>query len=232
MDGNGRWAKRKRLPRVAGHRAGAKAVRRAIEFSVEQGIEVLTLFALSIENRNSRPASEVQLLMSLFLESLENNTKELREKNICVRIVGDRSDLSDKLLRQIHETEDETKNNNGLTLAIAINYSGRWDILQATQRIATAVSEKKIAADAITEAIFQEYLCLSDLPEPDLLIRTSGEQRISNFMLWQFAYTEMFFPEVYWPDFNATVYQEALDIYASRERRFGLTGEQAELQNA
>jgi len=229
MDGNGRWAKRRKLPRVAGHRAGRKSVRRVIEFAVEHGIEVLTLFALSIENRNARPASEIQLLMSLFLDSLEKNTGELHEKNVRVRIIGERSDFSDKLRRQINKTEETTKNNTGLTLVIAINYSGRWDIVQAAKRAAADIFENKRTPSDITESVFQKYLCLNDLPEPDLLIRTSGEQRISNFMLWQFAYTEMFFPDVHWPDFDAAVFQRALDVYASRERRFGLTSEQLEV---
>lgn len=232
MDGNGRWAKQRRLPRVAGHRAGAKSVKRAVEFCVEKEIEVLTLFALSVENLNSRPASEVRVLMSLFLESLERNTDQLHSNNVRVRIIGARTHFSDKLLRQIDRTERTTMNNNGLTLVIAINYSGRWDILQAAKRIATDVSEQKLRTDEISESVFQEYLCLDDLPEPDLLIRTSGEQRISNFMLWQFAYTEMFFPNVYWPDFNAVTFQQALDVFSARERRFGLTSEQMDLQNA
>jgi len=232
MDGNGRWAKRKKLPRIAGHRAGAKSVRRAVEFCVEKEIEVLTLFALSVENRNSRPAGEVQFLMSLFLEALERNSDELHSNNVRVRIVGDRSTFSDKLLRQIDKSEQITKNNTGLNLVIAINYSGRWDIVQAAQRVAAMVSEQKLRPEEITESVFQQHLCLSDLPPPDLLIRTSGEQRISNFMLWQMAYTEMFFPDVYWPDFDAAVFQKALDLFASRERRFGLTSEQMEVESA
>jgi len=231
MDGNGRWAKRRMLPRVAGHRAGTKSVRRAIAFAVENNIEALTLFALSVENRNSRPASEVQLLMSLFLESLEKNTDELNEKNVRVRIIGERSDFSGQLLDQIHKTESTTKNNTGLNLVIAINYSGRWDITQAVKRVAADVTKKKLALDDVSENLFQQYLCLNELPEPDLLIRTSGEQRISNFMLWQFAYTEMYFPTEHWPDFDDAIFQRALDVYASRERRFGLTSEQVEVRD-
>ena len=232
MDGNGRWAKRRKLPRAAGHRAGAQAVRKVVEFCSRKGIDVLTLFALSVENCNHRPMSEVKFLMFLFLDSLKRNTEELHKNNIRIRIIGDRTQFDDKLLQQIQQSEKLTASNNGLTLVIAINYSGRWDIVQAACRLADKVQKQSIPLSDITNTTFQKYLCLEDLPEPELLIRTSGEQRISNFMLWQLAYTEMFFSDVYWPDFDEPVFEEALAFYQSRQRRFGLTTEQIELQDA
>lgn len=227
MDGNGRWAKSRNLPRVAGHRAGAKSVRDIVEYAAKLGIKVLTLFAFSLENR-ARPPMEVNFLMELFLESLQRNTAQLHENNIRLRIIGDHRQFDSGLLRQIHAAEDLTKNNSGLTLVIAINYSGRWDIVNATKQVAQQVHIGKIAPVDIDQSLFQHYLCLSDLPEPDLLIRTSGEQRISNFMLWQFAYTEIYFSRVCWPDFNHHAMDEALQFYATRQRRYGLTPEQIE----
>lgn len=232
MDGNGRWAKQRGLPRIEGHQVGANAVHKAIEFSVQNQIQVVTLFALSIENRALRPVEEVEFLLSLFLESLQSNTNKLHKNNIQLRIVGDLSVFDQKLVEQIHHSEDLTKENAGLILNVAVNYSGRWDIVQATQKIALLVQQNKLQPLAIDEQTFQRYLCFSDVPEPDLLIRTSGEQRISNFMLWQFAYTEMYFPKILWPDFDENVYAEALAFFQSRQRRFGLTGEQIECQHA
>ncbi len=232
MDGNGRWARQRLLPRVAGHRAGAMAVRKAVEFAAEQNLKALTLFALSVENFNCRPAREVQLLLKLFLESLQNNLKELREKNIRLRVIGDRGPFDESLLNQIDYSEKSTSSNTGLQLVMAINYSGRWDITQAAQKLATQVAHQQLSVSDITAELFQQQLCLPDLPEPDLLIRTSGEQRISNFMLWQFAYTEMFFTDLYWPDFDAKAFQRALDFYYSKQRRFGRTSEQLETQYA
>jgi len=233
MDGNGRWAKRRKLPRLAGHRAGAKTVRKTVEFAVNNNIEVLTLFALSIENCLYRPKTEVQLLMSLFLESLQRNMVELHQNHVRIRIIGDRSSFNDKLCRQIEDAEELTKDNKGLTLVIAINYSGRWDLTQAARKLALQVQQNKITPDEIGEDVLQQHLSLHGLPDPDLLIRTSGEKRISNFMLWQFAYTELFFTDVYWPDFDANSFEKALEFYQNRDRRFGgLLSEQLELQNA
>ncbi len=232
MDGNGRWARQRLLPRVAGHRAGAMAVRKAVEFAAEQNLKALTLFALSVENFHCRPTREVQLLLKLFLESLQNNLKELREKNIRLRVIGDRSPFDESLLNQIDYSEQSTSTNTGLQLVMAINYSGRWDITQAARKLAAQVSHQQLSIADITPELFQQQLCLPDLPEPDLLIRTSGEQRISNFMLWQFAYTEMFFTDLYWPDFDAKAFQLALDFYYSKQRRFGRTSEQLETQYA
>lgn len=221
MDGNGRWAKQRHLPRVAGHRAGAKVVREIVNYAGSIGLEVLTLFAFSTENR-SRPPEEVQYLMSLFLESLQKETSALHEHNVCLRIIGDHSHFDEKLRQQIVASQRLTENNTGLTLAIAINYSGRWDILQAAQQLAQQVLQGNIAPEKINQQVLANYICLNNLPEPDLLIRTSGEKRLSNFMLWQFAYTELFFTDIYWPDFTAQAFQEAIACYRSRQRRFGL----------
>ena len=228
MDGNGRWARKRLLPRAAGHHAGAQAVRQAVEFSTENHLEVLTLFALSVENFNLRPLHEIHLLLKLFLDSLKSNLMELNEKQVRLRVIGDRTPFDDQLREQIDYSEQLTRNNTGLQLVMAINYSGRWDITQAAQRLAQQAVAGQIRVEEINSALLQQQLCLPDLPEPDLLIRTSGEQRISNFMLWQFAYTEMFFTEAYWPDFDRKAFQQAVDFYCSKQRRFGRTGEQVE----
>jgi undecaprenyl diphosphate synthase len=204
MDGNGRWAKRRLLPRAMGHRAGAKAVRRAIEFCVAHHISYLTLFALSVENRRNRPEKELQFLLGLFLESLRRHVAELHENNIRIQIVGDRTLLTSVLRQHVEHAELLTRFNTGLQLMIAIDYSGRWDIVQAAQCLAA----KGILSADITEELFAQHLCFSDVPEPDLLIRTSGEQRISNFMLWQCAYTEFYVTDKCWPDFDDVVFQE------------------------
>ena len=228
MDGNGRWAKKRLMPRAAGHRSGAKAVRRAVEYCIKHKISALTLFAMSVENKNFRPKEEVQLLLGLFFESLQKNTSELSEHDVRIRVIGDRSQLDVKLQKQIEQSEKSTLRNQGLDLTIAINYSGRWDITQACRRIASDVSHQQLSADEIDEELFNHYVCLKDLPQPDLLIRTGGEQRISNFMLWQLAYTEMYFTEDYWPDFDENIFQSAVDFYVARQRRFGKTSEQLE----
>ena len=231
MDGNGRWASRRKLPRVAGHRVGAKSVRKITEYCAKLKVDVLTLFAFSLEN-HSRPRAEVNFLMSLFLESLEKNTEQLNENNIQLRIIGDHSRFDKKLLDQIRRSEALTKDNTGLVLVIAINYSGRWDIVRAAQRCAEKVGKKQLSVDEIDQDFLQTQLCLADLPAPDLLIRTSGEQRISNFMLWQFAYTEIYFSTIFWPDFDEAAFDEAIEFYQTRQRRFGLTPEQVRDQNA
>ncbi len=217
MDGNGRWAKARHLPRVAGHRAGAKSVQRAVEFCVKQKVECLSLFALSLENRENRPETEVKFLLSLFLEFLRKYTAELHKHNIRVHIVGDRSRLDDLLLQHVQYTESLTQKNTGLKFYVAIDYSGRWDMLQATQKVMAS----GLKPEEVTEATLTGYCCFADVPAPDLLIRTSGEKRISNFMLWQLAYTELYFIEAYWPDFNETIFQEAIVEYQKRDRRFG-----------
>ncbi|OGT51836.1 MAG: di-trans,poly-cis-decaprenylcistransferase [Gammaproteobacteria bacterium RIFCSPHIGHO2_12_FULL_42_13] len=225
MDGNGRWAKQRHLPRAMGHRAGVKSVRRAITFCIDHHIPTLTLFALSVENYLMRPALEVQFLTALLSESLLSNLKDLEEQKVCVRVIGDLSVFPEKTRSEIADTESRTKNNCALTLVLAINYSGRWDILQAAKQF--AVQHQNIAH--ATEADFSRYLCLQDLSPPDLLIRTGGEQRISNFLLWQLAYTELYFAEVMWPGFDDKIFQQAIEAFQKRERRFGLTGEQVQV---
>ncbi len=228
MDGNGRWARRRLLPRAAGHHAGAQAVRKAVEFGIEHHFKALTLFALSVENFNLRPSHEVNLLLRLFLESLQNNLAELNEKNVRLRIIGDRTPFNAELLQQIEYSEQLTVHNTGLQLVMAINYSGRWDITRAAQRLAQQVLNQEISLADMTSVALQQNLSMPDLPDPDLLIRTSGEQRISNFMLWQFAYTEMYFTDIYWPDFDKQAFIKAIDFYYSKQRRFGRTTEQVE----
>lgn len=226
MDGNGRWAISRNLPRTAGHIRGLQAVRRAVEYCANNGIEFLTLFAFSSENWR-RPEEEVGLLMKLFVKSLQKEAIKLHKHNMRLRIIGDLSAFSSYLQSLIHEAETLTANNTGLTLNIAANYGGRWDILQAIQRMLKERPE--LAHGGIQADDFTPYLCLADIPEPDLFIRTGGESRISNFMIWQLAYTELFFSEKYWPDFSATDFDEAVAWYAQRERRFGRTS--AQLQN-
>ena len=212
MDGNGRWAKKRGLPRLAGHKAGGEAAKEIIKACSEKGIEVLTLFAFGTENWN-RPAEEVDNLMKLFFDVLQKNTKDLHKYNVQLRIIGDCTKLSKKLQDKIVSVQQETANNSGLKLNAAINYSGRWDIWQAIKKL--------LQKGEVTLENFQSLLCLHDLPEPDLFIRTSGEQRISNFLLWQLAYTELYFTDVLWPDFKTQALDEALLAYSKRERRFG-----------
>ena len=225
MDGNGRWAERQGLERIEGHQAGAASAKAIITACAEKEIEALTLFAFGLENQK-RPLEEIEFLMSLFLETLRRDIAEVHKNNIQMRICGDRSYLSPDLKNQIEDAEKLTEKNTGLKLSVAINYSGRWDILQATQQIVRAVEGHKLSAEDITAELYQRYLCFSDLPEPDLLIRTSGESRISNFMLWQFAYTEFYFTEICWPDFKEKEFELALAWFQARERRFGLTTHQ------
>lgn len=225
MDGNGRWAQQRHLPRVSGHKAGAESVREVVKTCIKNQIEVLTLFAFSSENWR-RPSMEVNYLMQLFITLLHHEAKKLHEQNIQLKIIGDRTRLDKKLQKKITEVEKLTGSNTGLKLNLAVNYGGQWDITQAVKAIAEDIETGKLASSDITAQILQEKLCLADLPEPDLFIRTSGEQRISNFMLWQFAYTELYFTEVLWPDFNAVEFEKALELFANRERRFGFTSEQ------
>lgn len=225
MDGNGRWAKKRFLPRTAGHLAGVKAVKRAVEYAVNNKIPVVTLFALSVENLLTRSASEIAHLMSLFSKQLNAQVDKLHEKNVRIRFIGDRSALSEKLITLIVAAEKKTEKNTGLVLIFAINYSGRWDIAQATHRIVKAVSQGNLSADTIDESVCSQFMSLSDVPEPDLLIRTSGECRISNFLLWQLAYTELYFTDVLWPDFDDTVFEKALHVFSQRDRKFGTVRE-------
>lgn len=225
MDGNGRWAMRRHLPRVAGHRAGLDSVRRIVRFCGEKGIEALTLFAFSSENWQ-RPREEVGLLMNLFLSALEQEIKKLHEHDVRLRVIGDRTPFSPELRRTIEASERMTRDNGGLTLVIAANYGGRWDIGQAIRVMARRVAAGELQPEDIGPDIIEPYLCLHDLPEPDLFIRTSGEKRISNFLLWQLAYTELYFTDTLWPDFDHEAFETALLSYASRQRRFGRTAEQ------
>ena len=226
MDGNGRWAKKRFMPRIAGHRVGAKVVRSIIKYCNSHNIEVLSLFALSVENFINRPQTEVSFLLSLFSSLLDEKINELHAHNICVRFMGDQSVFDQKLQNQIRNAQALTCNNTGLKLVIAANYSGRWDIFQAAKKMAASVIENNIKLDSLSESDFSEYLCLADLPEPDLMIRTSGEQRISNFMLWQLAYSELCFVDVLWPDFDDSTLTKAVDAFKNRQRRFGRISEQ------
>ncbi len=223
MDGNGRWAQRRRLPRIAGHRRGAEAVRATVRACAERGISYLTLFAFSSENWR-RPAEEVALLMKLFKTALQNEVDKLHANGVRVKVVGDTSRFDPKLRKLIERAEELTAANAALTLTIAANYGGRWDILQGMNRLL----RENPSPGEISENLLGPYLAMSYAPEPDLFIRTGGEQRISNFLLWQLAYTELYFTESLWPDFDAAALDQALASYRSRERRFGRTSEQLE----
>jgi len=225
MDGNGRWAKQRFLPRFAGHKAGVDSVRQIVKACVEKKIHVLTLFAFSSENWR-RPAPEVDYLMGLFIAALEKEAQKLHEQNIQLRIMGDRSRFDEKLQQHMLRAEQLTQHNTGLKLVIAANYGGQWDIMEAMRQLAMDVEQQKISANDISIELIQSKLATQDLPPPDLFIRTSGEQRISNFMLWQQAYTELYFTDVFWPDFNEKELDKALLFFAERERRFGCTSEQ------
>lgn len=227
MDGNGRWAKQRRMPRVAGHRAGVESVRAIVQRCGELGVQVLTLFAFSSENWR-RPEQEVGLLLELFVMALQRESKKLDKRNVRLRVIGDLSRFSDKLRAEINKAEKLTEHNTGLQLVVAANYGGRWDVTQAVQTIAAQVQAGETDAADVCEANIEQYLSLSGLPEPDLFIRTGGEQRISNFLLWQLAYSELYFTDILWPDFNEDELNTALDWFAGRQRRFGRTGDQVE----
>lgn len=227
MDGNGRWASSRKKARHSGHRAGVKSVRLSVETAAQRGVEYLTLFAFSSENW-ARPVDEVGRLMSLFVEALRREVDELHRNNVRLNFVGAREQLNKGLREKITEAEKKTANNNGLRLTVAIAYGGRWDIIEATKAIARRVESGSLTADAIDEAEFVKGLQLADVPDPDLLIRTGGETRISNFLLWNLAYAELWFTDVLWPEFDASEFDNALAYFASRQRRFGNTGEQVE----
>jgi undecaprenyl diphosphate synthase len=225
MDGNGRWAKRRAMPRHLGHRAGVKAVRAAVEGCARRGVEALTLFAFSSENW-ARPAEEVTRLMELFVESIEREVDELHGNGIRLRFIGDLAALRPHLRDGIAAAEDRTAANSRMTLYIAISYGGRWDILQAVRRLAGRVATGEISPEAIDEPALSRELMLGDAPDPDLFIRTGGEHRISNFLLWNLAYTELYFCDCLWPDFDDAEIERAFRHFAARQRRFGLTGDQ------
>ena len=222
MDGNGRWAKQRFLPRVAGHRRGLEAVRTVVRACAERGVEFLTLFAFSSENWR-RPSEEVSFLMQLFVMALEQEVGKLHDNGVRFRAIGDLSRFEPKLRRLVGEAESLTAANDRLTLTIAANYGGRWDLLQAANRM---LKERPVLAAGFTERDLAPYLALSFAPEPDLFIRTGGEQRISNFVLWQLAYTELYFTDTLWPDFDAAALDRSIMSYQQRERRFGRTSEQ------
>ncbi|MBA3582340.1 MAG: isoprenyl transferase [Gammaproteobacteria bacterium] len=225
MDGNGRWAKRKGLPRNAGHKYGVDAVKHVMQACGKHQVEYLTLFAFSSENWR-RPITEVTLLMELFLVTLSRELKGLQENNVCIRFIGDCAAFDAKLQKQMQDASLSTQNNTGLKLNIAVNYGGRWDITQAVQTVIKQVQAGKLSIDEISEQTLASYMSLADQPEPDLLIRTSGESRTSNFLIWQCAYTEIYFTDTLWPDFDEAAFSTALQWYAQRERRFGKTSEQ------
>lgn len=220
MDGNGRWAKQQGKLRVFGHQNAVKAVRRAVNFAAKQGIEVLTLYAFSSENWR-RPESEVSALMTLFMKVLNSEVKKLHQNNIRLKILGDISKFSPSLQEKIQASEALTAENRGLTLNIAANYGGYWDITQAAQKLAMSVQAGELVVNEITPERLQNALVTGSQPQVDLLIRTSGEQRISNFLLWQIAYAELFFTPVLWPDFDEETFSEAIAAFQGRERRFG-----------
>lgn len=226
MDGNGRWAGKRRAPRVEGHRAGVRATREIIEACGEHRIRVLTLFAFSSENWR-RPQAEVGTLLDLFRRTLRAESRRLADNDVCVRFVGDRSRFPADLRREMERAEDLTAHCTGLQLAIAVNYGGRWDITQAARSLAEAARRGDIDPQDIDEQAVAAHMTLADLPEPDLFIRTGGERRISNYLLWQLAYTELWFSDCLWPDFDRAALDEAIRFYQGRERRFGRTSEQA-----
>lgn len=227
MDGNNRWAKQRHLPGLAGHKAGVNSVRQTIEGCVEQGVEVLTLFAFSSENWK-RPEGEVRGLMDLFMLSLDREVKKLHRHGIRLNIIGDRQRFSARLQQKMAAAEALTISNEGLVLNIAANYGGRWDIVQAAQQAVQACLDGRLQPSELDEAVFDGFTTLAGVPEPDLCIRTGGEQRISNFLIWQLAYTELYFCDCYWPDFGKAELSKAIESFASRQRRFGKTSDQIE----
>jgi len=225
MDGNGRWAKKRLLPRTMGHHAGVKATRKIIEYCVNNSIKALTLFAFSSENWQ-RPEKEVSSLMTLFVTALSTEISELKKQNVVVKFIGERSQLPEKLQQCINDAELKTKDNSGLKLNIAANYGGRWDIVNATRKIIEDVGDNKLSPGDISDKLFTQYMSLSDQPEPDLFIRSGGESRVSNFLLWQLAYTELYFTDLLWPDFDEEAFENALSWFSNRQRRFGKTERQ------
>jgi undecaprenyl diphosphate synthase len=227
MDGNGRWAKARGLPRIAGHRKGLEAVRELTRVCGELGISHLTLFAFSSENWR-RPETEVRLLLELFLTALDKEVAKLHANNVRFRVIGDCARFGAKICQRIERAEALTRDNQPLTLTVAANYGGRWDIAQACRELARRVQAGTLDPETITDETLAPLLSLADCPEPDLFIRTGGEQRVSNFLLWQLAYTELYFTPTLWPDFDRAQFEAALSSYAGRQRRFGQTGEQLE----
>jgi len=230
MDGNGRWARRRALPRHAGHRSGVGSVRKIVELAAERGVKYLTLFAFSSENW-ARPREEVSKLMSLFVEALQREVDELHRNNVRLEFIGAREQLQAGLIEKIASAEAQTAGNTGLRLIVAVAYGGRWDIVRATQSLAGKVAAGEFDVSSIDDEALAAELQLTGVPDPDLLIRTGGEQRISNFLLWNLAYAELYFCDTLWPDFGDRDFDEALAFYAVRQRRYGHTGEQVEAVN-
>ncbi|MCG8433273.1 MAG: isoprenyl transferase [Gammaproteobacteria bacterium] len=231
MDGNGRWAKRRMLPRHAGHKAGLNAARKIIEISAQKGVRILTLFAFSSENWQ-RPESEVGRLMELFLNALASEIDVLHRNNVKLQFIGNLEPFPKEIVKRMRAGQTLTEQNSGMRLVVAAGYGGRWDITQAMRKLMTQVQDGKLQMDDIDEKLLARELMLGNLPDPDLFIRTGGEMRISNFLLWNLAYTEMYFTETLWPDFNEAVFDSALKWYQQRQRRFGLTQEQWEEQSS
>ncbi len=225
MDGNGRWARQRGKPRASGHQAGFRTTRDIVEACGKQQIEALTMFAFSSENWN-RPQKEVGLLMDLFLRALKSEVSKLCENNVRIRFIGERSAFQPKLRQEMDNAEALTRDNTGLKLAIAVNYGGRWDIVNAAKQLAVQVREGTLEPEQIDIDTFSQHVSLSEITEPDLFIRTGGEKRISNYLLWHLAYTELYFTDVLWPDFCEAELINALDFFAGRQRRFGKTGDQ------
>ena len=225
MDGNGRWAKKQGAARIFGHQNAIEAVRETVEGCAELGVEYLTLFAFSTENWE-RPKMEVEALMTLLVNAINNELSTLIKNNIQLSAIGNLNDLPDGVRRKLDAAIEETKNNTGLKLILALNYSGRWDIEQAMREIGRRIEGNELRCSDIRDGLIQEFLSTAKIPDPELLIRTSGEQRISNFYLWQGAYTELYFSPVFWPDFRKTDLNKAIDDFRNRERRFGKTSEQ------
>ncbi len=231
MDGNGRWAKKRNLPRAAGHRTGVKTLRKLIEHAVEIKLNAMTVYAFSRENWQ-RPEKEVGLLMELFMTALQSEVKDLHKNDVCLKFIGDKTAFSEMLQKTIDDSESLTSSNSGLCLNVAANYSGRWDITQATQSISKDVASNNLVLDDINESLLADRLSLAENGEPELFIRTGGEQRISNYLLWQLAYTELYFTDTLWPDFDPEQLECAIDWFANRQRRFGKTSEQIEQDNS
>lgn len=225
MDGNGRWAEMRNRPRTFGHREGVHSVRDIVEASGQIGIKYLTLYTFSTENWR-RPKTEVAVLMKLLIKSLRDETDKLHENNVRLMSIGDRSALPKKVLKELMEAINKTRNNKGLTLVLALSYSGRWDILNAVRNIASDYKNSRLRLSDIDEKLFEQYLVTNRLPQPDLLIRTGGDYRISNFLLWESAYTEFYFDRTFWPEFRRKNLYEAIRQYQTRERRFGMTSKQ------
>jgi undecaprenyl diphosphate synthase len=225
MDGNGRWAKKRSLPRIAGHKEGVESVRDIVEICGQLGVNYLTLYAFSTENWK-RPKQEVSLLMRLLMRALRDETDKLHEKNVRVHTIGDIAALPQEVQDELLDAIEKTKHNTGLNLLLALSYSGRWDLINAVKQIASEVKKGNLKIEHINDQIISQHLSTKDIPEPDLLVRTSGELRISNFLLWQLAYSEIYISEVLWPDFRRGELYKAISDYQKRERRFGMVSEQ------